>query len=278
MEQSVVASQDHDAADLRAVVLAFRHIGAPALQALQTSSTENAAAGQDFGRFDAIVQSAVGLSQELSDGLGAQQDSLDAWVRWSLLGASSQMASAYFQATGQVLPKDEIANLAQMAQKFQEKFKLQLTPSHEKAPNTAAAFRARLLEAMVPVVGAVARYSFGRAEHALLGEVADKIVKTADQLTRAMAAPGATVEEWRLLCWNIMRAAGQIYADAHYAEADRLLYMDADSRAAYFAQHGDKPPMKQVWQMFNQRMALLATLANYLDVPTGTEVEGAEGL
>lgn len=76
-----------------------------------------------------------------------------------------------------------------------------------------------------------------------------------------------------MLCWNVMRAAGQIYADCHFAEADRLLYMSAEDRAAYFAQHGNVPPMTQVWQAFNQRMAMLATLAMYLEVPANAGLE-----
>jgi hypothetical protein len=140
-------------------------------------------------------------------------------------------------------------------------------------PNTVATFRAKMLETLVPVVGAVAQYSFGRAEHALLAEVAERLVRTADQVTRALAPAGSTAEEWRLLCWNVLKAAGQIYTESHYAEADRLLYMNPDERAAYFTKHGNIVPMTQVWQAFNQRMAMLATLATYLDVPASAQLD-----
>ena len=92
-------------------------------------------------------------------------------------------------------------------------------------------------------------------------------------MTRALAPAGATPEQWRMLCWNILRASGQIYTECHYAEADRLLYMSPEERTAYFAQHGNIVPMTQVWQAFNQRMAMLATLATYLDVPAQAQLE-----
>ncbi|MFA5040571.1 MAG: hypothetical protein WC464_02935, partial [Bdellovibrionales bacterium] len=117
------------------------------------------------------------------------------------------------------------------------------------------------------------QYSFGRSEHALLAEVAEKLIKTADQVTRALAPTGATPEEWRLLCWHVLKAAGQVYMESHFAEADRLLYMPAEERAAYFAQYGQVVPMQQVWQAFNQRMAMLATLATYLDVPEAARLD-----
>jgi hypothetical protein len=49
--------------------------------------------------------------------------------------------------------------------------------------------------------------------------------------------------------------------------------MNAEERAAYFAKHGNIVPMTQVWQAFNQRMAMLATLATYLDVPASAQLD-----
>ena len=60
---------------------------------------------------------------------------------------------------------------------------------------------------------------------------------------------------------------------SHLGEADRLVYMDPEERAAYFAQHGQIVPMQQVWQAFNQRMAMLATLATYLEVPESARLD-----
>jgi hypothetical protein len=220
-----------------------------------------------------LVDSTVMLSQKLGAQLGASEDQIDAWVRWALVGAAAQVVGATFKTAGRPLTEDEATHIAAIAVELQSKFKAQIPPGQENVPNTVATFRAKMMEAMVPVVGAVAQYSFGRAEHALLAEVAERLVKTADQVTRALAPTGATPEEWRLLCWHVLKAAGQVYTESHFAEADRLLYMDADERAAYFAQHGQIVPMTQVWQAFNQRMAMLATLATYLEVPESARLD-----
>jgi hypothetical protein len=169
---------------------------------------------------------------------------------------------------------EEADHIATIAIDLQSKFKAQIPAGQENMPNSIATFRAKMLEAMVPVVGAVAQYSFNRSEHALLAEAAERLVKTADQVTRALAPTGATPEEWRLLCWHVLKAAGQVYTEAHMAEADRLVYMPPEERAAYFAQYGQIPPMTQVWQSFNQRMAMLATLATYLEVPESARLDG----
>ena len=209
----------------------------------------------------------------MAAGMGASEDQIDAWIRWSLAGAASQLVASNYRATGQPLSGEDAKRLAAIVGELQEQFKTQIPAGNEPIPNTIATFRAKMMETLVTVVGAIAQYSFGRAEHALLAEVAERLVKTADQVTRALAPPGSTPEEWRLLCWNVLKAAGQIYTESHYAEADRLLYMNPDERAAYFAKHGNIVPMTQGWQAFNQRMAMLATLATYLEPPPAAQAD-----
>jgi hypothetical protein len=266
-------------ARMQSLLTTFRQIGLPLLQALTDTAANRQAQGQapeqspNVELFNALVDSTVTLSQKLAAKLGASDDQIDAWVRWSLVGAASQVIASNFKATGQPMQADEADRLAGIAFDLQNKIKTPLLPATEPVPNTVATFRAKMMEAMVPVVGALAQYSFGRSEHALLAEVAEKLIKTADQVTRALAPAGSSPEQWRLLCWHVLRASGQIYTESHYAEADRLLYMNPEERTAYFAQHGNVPPMTQVWQAFNQRMAMLATLATYLEVPSSVQMQ-----
>jgi hypothetical protein len=271
-----IATASTDAARMQSVLTTFRQIGLPLLQAIgEAQSREENPQPQPLKTemLGILVDCTVMLSQKLSAQLGANEDQVDAWVRWALVGAASQVVGATFKTAGRALSPDEADRIVTIATELQSKFKALIPPGQETIPNTVATFRAKMLEALVPVVGAVAQYSFGRAEHALLAEVSERLAKTADQVTRALAPTGATPEEWRLLCWNVLKASGQIYTESHFAEADRLLYMDPDERAAYFAQHGQIVPMTQVWQAFNQRMAMLATLATYLEVPESARLD-----
>ncbi len=276
-QAAVAEGRDASASRMQTILTAFRQVGMPLLQALAEAPGTAQNAGNTQGlqgeKFGALVDSTIELSRALSAQLGASEDQIDGWIRWALAGAASQAVAARFKVTGEALPIEESTRLANLAIELQERFKVQIPTGNEPVPNTVATFRAKMMEAMVPVIGAVAQYSFGRAEHSLLAEVAERLVKTADQVTRALAPSGCTPEQWRLLCWSVLRAAGQVYAESHYAEADRLLYMNPDERAAYFAQHSNIPPMTQVWQSFNQRMAMLATLATYLDVPAAARLD-----
>jgi len=268
--------ENSDKSRMQTLFMAFRQLGLPLLQAVGESQSKQegeAPAALNIEALSPLVDSTVMLSQKLSAQVGASEDQVDAWVRWALAGAAAQVVGSAYKASGRLLSEEEAERIAKVTIDLQGKFKAQIPAGQENLPNTIATFRAKMLEAMVPVVGAVAQYSFGRSEHALLAEVAERLVKTADQVTRALAPTGATPEEWRLLCWHVLKAAGQVYMESHFAEADRLLYMPAEERAAYFAQHGQVVPMTQVWQAFNQRMAMLATLAAYLDVPASAHVD-----
>jgi hypothetical protein len=264
---------------LQSLLATFRQVGMPLLQALvevsgslsgQIISEETEANRSET--FTKLVDATILLIQELTKEIGGEEQ-LEPSVRWSLAGSASQVVAAGYHASGQVMAGEEISKLVGIASHLQERFKSQIPSGGESLPNTVATFRGKMMEAMVPVIGAVAQYAYNRGEHELLAEVAERLVKTADQVTRALASPGSTPEQWRLLCWNILRAAGQIYTDCHYAEADRLQAMDPEERAKYFAQHGDVVPMVQVWQAFNQRMAMLATLSTYLDVPATARLD-----
>ena len=264
-------------ARMQALLMTFRQIGMPLLQALADTPGKDGAQVPPAARteqFNALVESTINFGRALADHLGSGGEKIEPWIRWAVAGAASQVVASHFRATAQPLPPEEAERLATLAIDLQGRFKTMVPQAaQEPVPNTIATFRAKMMESMVPVVGAMAQYSFGRSEHALLAEVADRLVKTADQVTRALAPAGTSPEQWRLLCWHVLKAAGQIYTESHYAEADRLLYMNPDDRAAYFAQHGNIPPMTQVWQAFNQRMAMLATMATYLEVPATAQLD-----
>jgi hypothetical protein len=261
---------------IQALMTAFHKVGGPLLSALSELPDPNGrgtplTAEEKAAKLGDLIQSTIGISDALAEGL--EPADLKPALRWAVAGAATQIVAAGYKATGKNIAAEDAAELLKLLPVLQDKFGTVMSDSGETLPNTIATFRAKSLEALVPVVGAVAQYAFGRPEHTLVAEIADRLFKTADQVTRALAPSGAKAEEWRLLCWSVLKAAGQIYTESHYAEADRLLYMKAEDRAAYFAQHGNVPPMMQVWQSFNQRMAMLATLATYIDIPASARMD-----
>jgi hypothetical protein len=273
-QEQASLSPDHR---MQTLAVALRHVGGPLLTALlEAAPTEQQANGEvmrqiNFAIFPELVESSTQLAQQLSGSIGNGLETTK--LRWGAVSVAAQLVAANYKATGQALDKHVSEPLLEIIQALPEKFKSLTTGEPEAAPNQIATFRAKMLEAMIPAVGAISQYSFGRAEHGLLAEVAERLMKTADQITRSLAPPNATPDQWRFLCWVVLRTGGQVYADSHYAESDRLLCMATEERAAYFAKHGSVVPMTLVWQEFNQRMALLATLGAYLEVPPAARMD-----
>ena len=264
---------------LHARVAVLKHVVTPLLQAMaevKNANKENPQAPSveaDAQTLGTLVEGAMALSKATTDNFNEDSISVDDNVRWMIVHAATQSVAARYRATGTVVAAEEAVTLAKTTFEIKEKFQSQSVGAGESVPNTLGVFRAKMLEALVPVVNAVAQYSFGRAEHLLLAQVAERLLKTADQVTRSLAPAGCTPKDWRLLCWSVLLAAGYLYSDCHFAEADRLLYMDKEERDIYFKEHDNMPPLHFVWQSFDQRMAMLATLITYLDVPESARLD-----
>lgn len=267
--------KDDTEARVQTLLAAFRQIGMPLVQAIVEQESQGGVRISP-ALLNGLIDNTLELSRKIVADVAEEDgafEAIDPNLRWALTGAASQLVGTAFKAWGKPLDEEHMASLVEVASSLENRFKDDEPVAPDAVPNTASMFRTKMMEAMIPVLGAIAQYSFGRSEHLLLAEVSERLVKTADQVTRALAPAGASPEQWRLLCWNILRAAGQIYAESHFAESDRLLYMEEEARASYFAEHAQIIPMTQVWQSFNQRMAMLATLATYLEVPPAAQFE-----
>lgn len=259
-------------ARLHGRVAVLKHVVTPFVQAMAEIRSANKGAPpptaeEEAATLSALVDGAMALAGAAVASLNTDKEPLDDDVRWMIVGASTHLTAARYRSTGQPLPPEEAEKLAAAVFELKEKFQSEAVAAGESVPNTVGTFRARMLESLVPVVNAVAQYSFGRAEHILLAQVSERLLRTADQVTRGLAPAGCSPRDWRLLCWSVLQAAGYLYSDCHFAEADRLLYMDKDERDAYFRENDNMPPMHFVWQAFDQRMTMLATLITYLDIP-----------
>lgn len=266
---------------MRARVAALQKLVTPLLTAIyevqgSMGQTGEGAAEANTELLGKLIDNAATMGAQTATSLGAGAGAEHDWVRWGVATAVSQCVAAHYRATGRPLPAAESEGLVGALAEFEKKFPSLMPVGPEYGALGLGLFRAKLLEAMVPVVGAVAQYAFGRPEHALLSEVSERILQAGETVTRSLAPAGATADAWRVLVWSVIKSASQLYTECHYAEADRLLYMDPEERAAYFAEHGQQVPMEKVWQAFDQRMGMLATLIAYIDLPASAKLDDPE--
>ncbi|QQR69310.1 MAG: hypothetical protein IPI58_01085 [Alphaproteobacteria bacterium] len=254
-----------------ALAVAIRQVALPLMSAAcevkaMGSGGESEGATTEASVFVELLEHVVRATESSLARHGATDPVPDS-VRWAMAGAASSCVAALYRVSGRVPEQQEIEGTLAALLESPRTLAVLGSAVTDCLPNTAATFRARLIDALAPVVGAVAQYSYGRPEHALLSDVTARIFKMGDQVTRALAPRGLSAEDWRILTWNVVRALCQLYSDAHYAEADRLLYLDPTERDALIQKNKGVMPMDRVWQAFDQRVSMLATLAAYLEIP-----------
>ena len=128
-------------ARMQSLLATFRQIGVPLMQSVAEvsgSKEEGVSATVDPAQFTALIDSTIMLSRELAREIGAQEEDLDASVRWALAGSASQVVAASFRATGAPMKEEEAVRVAATAAELQTKFKSQIPAGGETAPNTVA--------------------------------------------------------------------------------------------------------------------------------------------
>ncbi len=273
--------QERDAR-LRARLLAFQRIGAPILSAIadwryvDPDSVPEARTEEDDARlFAQMLDSTVTVANNAAEAMGAADGPEDDWMRWSLASALSNIVTAHFRATGRVLSVDDserVVGAIDYGGTRVESFQLADERGRDRAIRS---LRIRIVDAMAPVVGAVARFSFGRDAHGLVVQVTDTILSYAAEVTDRLAPASWSDEEWASMYKGVLHAACDLYADCHYAEMDRLLDMTPQERSQYVRQHEMDVPMEPVWKAFETRLSMLTTVVENLDLPDDGESSSA---
>lgn len=109
------------------------------------------------------------------------------------------------------------------------------------------------LQAMVPVLNAVASFSFGHQENKLVKEVTDTLLKRTRDIREEIVSD-ANEKKSAQCDLALLRALSIIYSQCHFSEMARLMSLPADKR--------EKEPgtLDPVWKAFEARASLLKIL------------------
>lgn len=265
-----------------ALVSVIRGIGSP----LQSAVAEVSAGMREMGHEVSAVDEAKAYAQLVQQVVSLGRTTCAALeinpaviapsgiepLRWAVLEAIADMVGGYYRAAGQLQPGVMAGQVADAVTQIA----LDGAKREDLMPGLGRATQARLgldmLKAMPPVVHAVTRYSFGRNPLVLSTEVAWELQYKAVECTRRLLAEGSTLDEWHSVYGAFVTSAGQLYAEAHFAEAERIARLSPNDRAAL---GNNEVPMTGVWEQFDRKVDQLASFAGYMTVPaTGTATTG----
>ncbi|MEA1938876.1 MAG: hypothetical protein U9N14_07285 [Pseudomonadota bacterium] len=271
----VIADTPQSRHDLRARLLAFRRIGAPLLAAVTDVRFDPEmprSKEDDAALFTELVESTVVIARLVADRLGAQARPEDDWIRWNVATATTGVVSAHFRSTGRAMAGDQADRVLDALKLTENKTGGAGAEMVGYDPDFTTYLRIRILQAMVPAVGAVARFSFGHDEDSFLARITDRLQNTTAEIMDLLAPKAERNEDWNLLYLGVFDAAVQLYAESHYAEMDRLIDMPEVERAAYVSKHDNRVPLDPVWDNFDLHMKMLTTVASHLKVPESSGI------
>ncbi len=210
-----------------------------------------------------VVETSISMNQALDlDAASAQDDSL----RVAMAALAGSVVADQFAQKGKV-PEAGDLNKIQSALSavltFADNFTLSEAHvdrlSKIKADGgvvDAHQINLQYIDALIPVINAVAAFPFGQPEQKLIMDVSDRLVRRSAEM-RETLMPELSGDDEKLTELSILRASASVYAACHDAETKRLMGSDADTPERF--------SIDPVWDAFDKRTAMLeAVVRNML--------------
>lgn len=137
-------------------------------------------------------------------------------------------------------------------------------------PADPAQIQLMVLQSMMPAMNAVCTFSFGQNEKTLLQEVSERLSATA-RTVRSEIFGSLNERDGTRAEMAVLRAAAALYAQVHFTEMSKLMFLDEADRD----QVDLNARLKDLWKLVDERLSMLRVLAETL--VTGTHGVAAAG-
>lgn len=259
-------------------------IGAPLLAAVEAARAPSATAetaAQDAQTLAVLLTRAVEVSVALSQNMdlrGAEEDADS--VRLALAALSGGLIAESYRAARKLPDDGDVRRLVKALEAV-------LTFSDNFAPALSHIARLRALDgqtlpadpdqnviyviqAMVPVMAAIAEFPFGMEETQMIRDVTSRLQERAAALTGAMLPPNTEMAPGKYVELMMLKSLAQIYAETHRSQTRALI--------AAGQQDGAGSPavtLDTLWRAFDLQLAMLDSLVGAVLPVSGSSGSGA---
>lgn len=247
-------------------------LGAPLMAAVGEIAARQRRDGEDTLKQEAerlaeLLGRAVQVSVSLAGVMDLREaDGQSDSIRLALAALAGPLIAGHYRLTGKVPGDNDLKRMVKALEAvltFSDNF----APAAENtarlaniAPGTALADENQIyiqyVNALVPVVNVVAAFPFGRPETKLLQEVADRLVRRAQDICKGVMN-GAAEQQVKRAELGILSALATLYVECHEAEMNRLMALDEQARAKAAEAAGGALPTDPVWAAFEIRAAMV---------------------
>lgn len=135
--------------------------------------------------------------------------------------------------------------------------------------------RSNQLEASLPIIQAVSRFSFGLNPDQLIKDALARVVGAAENLSLRICEREPSLKRDPAIASVLNKAAAQLYADCHFEEVERLSLMAEQEQQRYIRHYGGNYSLEPVWQAFEARLHMLFIIADHLNFQDKTKMPNA---
>lgn len=257
-------------------------LGAPLLASIPVSEDGQSEAQQ----MAALLGQSVSLGAKLSDMLELKEsDERAESIRVGLTATASGLLAAYQNKTGKA-PDEALIKRMTGALETSLTFADNFTPA---ADNTARLetleaqgfavdenqLNIQYMQAFLPVIAAVADFSFGRDEKQFVTEIAEKLQAHAKKLTDGLLGEDAAAAGSKRIELMVLRTLVPLYESCHQAEMQKLVKMDEQERMKLSEESGGQLSTEPVWRAFSLRLAMLKSIAGLDEAAPADQEQGA---
>ena len=232
-------------------------IGVPLIGAAQSGDGDKETAEVVAGLLGKVVETSISMNEALDlSPADAQNDSL----RVALAALAGSLVSDLYAQKGKMPEAADLTRIqAAMSAVLTFGDNFTLSPEHverleklkaDGAPVDTHQISIQYVDALIPVINAIAAFPFGQPEQKLIMDVSDRLVKRSAEMREALM-PMVSGDDEKLSELALLRAVASVYATCHDEETKRLSTSASE----------EAPSIDKVWDSFHLRSAMLEAVA-----------------
>lgn len=234
-----------------------------------------------------LLKKTIDNAEEIKSLLDLLEDEeKDVSVRLNLATLSCHIIAAYYQKNGRLPTEAELkrsVSSVDLLLTFSENYipmeRLDgVYPEHLRGLSPLSRTVANLvyLKYYVPLIDAVAEFSFGKTKTKMIQDVSEKLRHKATELTHLLMGMSVSEAEQKSSELLILSSLIPLYCSCHNKEKDRIMALDEKTRN----QEKSDDQIDNIWKIFEKRMEMLTLLAKHImpDHFTDEEIAAIENL
>ncbi len=234
-----------------------------------------------------LLKKTVDNAEDIKDSLDLLEDEeKDISVRLNLATLSCHIIASYYNKMGRLPTEAELrksVSSVDLLLTFSENYipmgRLDdVFPEHIRGLSPLSRTVANLvyLKYYVPLVEAVAEFSFGQPETKMIQNVSEKLKEAAGELTTHLMGDDISLHEQKSSELLILSSLIPLYCSCHNKEKDRIMNLSDSERS----KENSSMQIENIWKIFDKRMSMLTLLAQNImpDHFSDSDIEKIENL